>query len=840
MTNNINIAISKGNPVSRAEVFKIIRAAVQVGEIRFAKEIAEYWLSIFKGDLGIDLLYAQSLLLLGDQVSASSILKRICNIDPEFLAAQKLLAQASNATQYSTSQDAEACILALENKDTAEPDLPAWGLLLSYARTAIKKGEPEQAETYIQHALNANPPTPLAAVSHLLLAKQHYEWLAFHHLVRHYQERWPDCLVCNLFLADTLMQSGKEEQAVAIIHQSATNDIMGQVPNRVWGEDHPYKNLWPQNPQASVSLPIPALVSGALGWNQLPVGNGDSAKKKNTQFQNASRMSAGPAETPIDIKEELEQAQKETYRLRPGMDARFPVYVVLSSRHGLINKYGQENFDEIDKLLNKLVAHTKEWRRWNSILLYTDQPQNIGKHTLSSAAPSDPWSIKNLISDLDEKLRIQGEMIGAILIVGGPDVVPFHKLPNPVEDIDVEVPSDNPYATPDENYFVPIWPVGRLPGGAGSDPNLLIKAITGILDRRKQKVEELPWYKKIIDKFRQLLRGRKKHPSFGYTAEIWRRASHSVYRPIGEPRSLAISPPSQADQLIRKGFAAVHLGYFNLHGLEDAPEWYGQRDPLESPKGPDYPIALRPQDVVNSGRAPQIVFSEACYGAHIIDKNRNTSLALKFLSSGSQAVIGSTCTSYGSITMPLIAADLLGQAFWKLLLSGHPAGEALQRAKIHLAREMHKRQGYLDGEDQKTLISFVLYGDPLARPNLEKFGPKSIFRENSTHLFLTSSPIKEDENKTPSTPVPDEVLTHVKKVVKTYLPGMNGARVSLSRERLNYPPGSKSVSDKRKYRASRKIITLSKQITQEQRKHKQFARITLDDDNKVIKLAVSR
>jgi hypothetical protein len=78
-------------------------------------------------------------------------------------------------------------------------------------------------------------------------------------------------------------------------------------------------------------------------------------------------------------------------------------------------------------------------------------------------------------------------------------------------------------------------------------------------------------------------------------------------------------------------------------------------------------------------------------------------------------VIGSTGIAYGSVNTPLIGADLLGFLFWKNMREGMLAGEALMAAKIDMAREMIRRQGFLDGEDQKTLISFVLYGDPFAR-----------------------------------------------------------------------------------------------------------------------------
>jgi hypothetical protein len=55
----------------------------------------------------------------------------------------------------------------------------------------------------------------------------------------------------------------------------------------------------------------------------------------------------------------------------------------------------------------------------------------------------DPWKLKLALADLDQALSKKGAMIGALLIVGGPDVVPFHKLPNPTDDMDREVYSDN-------------------------------------------------------------------------------------------------------------------------------------------------------------------------------------------------------------------------------------------------------------------------------------------------------------------------------------------------------------------------------------------------------------
>ncbi|MEK7278766.1 MAG: hypothetical protein AAB427_15550, partial [Chloroflexota bacterium] len=111
----------------------------------------------------------------------------------------------------------------------------------------------------------------------------------------------------------------------------------------------------------------------------------------------------------------------------------------------------------------------------------------------------------------------------------------------------------------------------------------------------------------------------------------------------------------------------------------------------------------------NGAAAPRVVFSEACYGANILGKGEpEAALSLQFLSDGAGAFVGSTKIAYGSIGMPLIGADLLGRYFWEGVAGGLPVGEALRRAKISLAQTMHKQQSFLDGEDQKTLITFLL------------------------------------------------------------------------------------------------------------------------------------
>jgi hypothetical protein len=572
-------------------------------------------------------------------------------------------------------------------------------------------------------------------------------------------------------------------------------------------------------------------------------------------------------------------------------DGRFPVYVILTTRRGLERQYGSEMLPAIDKAMQRVVDAIAARNDWSGVLIYADDAVSMGAFSLKPAQFDDPWSLKLGLADLDASLKKQGEMIGAVLIVGGPEIVPFHHLPNPVDDADIDIPSDNPYATRDENYFVPEWPVGRLPGGKGQDAEPLINALRQISERHRRAVQAKPWRHRMLVRLRDWFIFHRARPSWGYTAAIWRRASLSVFRPIGQPNALLVSPPVHVDpesgrrRRIRK-LPKARLGYFNLHGLEDSNEWYGQKDPNESSKIPDYPVALRPQDIVNGGRAPEVVFSEACYGAHILNKTVEEAMALKFLVSGTQAVVGSTTTAYGSITTPLIAGDLLGNAFWKYLREGLPAGEALRRAKIHLAREMQRRQGYLDGEDQKTLISFVLYGDPLS--SIREIGPrtKSILRPlkppasiktvcdrdcQAMQANLGKVGSTETASDTGTHRIPDETLAQVKKVLEKYLPGMVDAEIIYTYERASCagkghtcPTSSLGRKTTPDWLPERSVVTFAKQIIQTagsegqndngnsteaegngkdraiHHVHRHFARLTLDGEGKVVKMAVSR
>ncbi|MCH7662541.1 MAG: hypothetical protein IH859_01560 [Chloroflexi bacterium] len=843
--------------LNRSQVVKLLRKALTTKEYRFARHIGTAWLAEYSGDLEIQLLYATALSKEKKFDRAIDILEDICKADAEYLGAQSALLRTASRISYEGIQDVHASAAALGGRISNGVEYPKWGNALKTAARQISKRDYKKAEANIQAALLAKPKSPLPAIFHLRLARATYDWRAIKDLAGMYSEDWPESVFFKLIDADLLMERGEEQSAVSILHECISADVKGQVARRIWGAKHNYKSLWPNRLKMRLDVPIPAAVSAELGINNIATGNyatATKAPKDEWKHEKKARVDLGEnvettkthkPEALLSIRAELRKVAERLNKPHFGRaDGRFPVYVILATQHGLIKKYGAEESANIVEVLDELATATSALPRWNAVVAYADEADNAHRLGVTPVKPNDPWAIKNYLVDLDESLLRTGQMIGAVLIVGGGDVVPFHMLPNPVDDLDDEVPSDNPYATLDEDYFIPSWPVGRMPGGAGNDATQLLKGLRQIITARESESRGRSWFVRAARRILSLFRIRRRlKTNFGYSAQIWQRASHAVFRIIGERRAMAISPPADAEELPRRAQQRLDLGYYNLHGLADSGEWYGQRDPMESQDGPDYPVALRPQDVVNSGRAPQIVFSEACYGAHIQGKTVDSALSLKFLSAGTKVMVGSTCTSYGSIASPLIAADLLGQAFWKLLKEGYPAGEALRRAKIHLAREMHKRQGYLDGEDQKTLIQFVLYGDPLAQPDRSYSQPGSYQRFANPGVKTVCD--KSNGKMIRQCDVPEAILVEVKSMVRNYLPGMAKSKVAFTVEHVdcvghtcpNQHLGAKSHPN---HVPRRRVVTLSKQVSVGGRMHPQYARMTLDARGKVVKLAVSR
>ena len=881
----------------RTQYLQLLDAAYTVRSFRFGRQAALAWLTIYPGDLHVNFIQAKLLLGEGKTGQALPLLDKLIRLDPEWADPYRVVAQSTYGTDNRRYENSVTSLVALKEGRPAGPAVKEWGPLVREAKQLFDRSSYEEALRILIPVLGKEQTTAIAQALHLRIVAATQDANGLYRHAEMYHRLNGDCLQFNLFLADALLHIGTEAEAVSLLHKTMSMDASGQVAKRIWGENHPYQSIWPEELSLQFELPIPADVAARLGWTwmlpqnssaiivhpetvsqlEVPDSVGEipdlapepiptpepiaevaavSHSRSNNGHSNGghARNPGRPARKPVEMdtedKRPLSEVEVEfdkvARHLKKGAisrsDGRYPVYVIFTTRKGLEKQYGPQTTSILDAELRRLADAARRRTGWESIVFYADDEKSASAQGLQAVAERDPWKLKLAIADLDKSLAKRGLMIGMMLIVGGPQVVPFHELPNPTDDFDEMVFSDNPYATLDSNYFVPEWPLGRLPGSFGSDAGPLLEQLRYLIAYHNRRAKSkngtglLSPITAILQAISQIFSRPVEKPNFGYTAAVWRRSSLAVFRPVGNPHQVLVSPPQVSTTVPVEKMMLPELCYYNLHGMADTGEWYGQRDPGEPATGPDYPVALSTKELRRNGHAPRMVFSEACYGGFITNKIEDEALALKFMSLGTLAIIGSTCIAYGAISTPLVAADLLGNYFWQEVKAGRTAGEALMVAKIELVREMVKRQGYLDTEDQKTLLSFVLYGDPLVGLEVGSKRIKNLTRFKHHAIIKTIDERPVDEER--PLPVSDRVLDQVKHAVSSCLPGIETAEINILEEVGEgvepAPMGAKSAKV-----GSRYVVTISKQIPSPRAIHRHYARATVQN-GKIIKLAISR
>lgn len=375
-----------------------------------------------------------------------------------------------------------------------------------------------------------------------------------------------------------------------------------------------------------------------------------------------------------------------------------PAVLIVTSRHRLWQRYGPDGIYAIEHAVGALTA-AMDRRGLAGTLVYVDGSPLLTALGVLPAAPGEPDGVARVVRDVARRMALTEEAARFVLLLGDDGIVPFHRLPNPTDDDDAAVLSDHAYgldgpaAADDPLAFGPRRAVGRLPDASLDGLVAALEAAAAAHDRLAAGAPLL-----LDDR------------AFGYSASVWKRAARGAFSAVGEPQQLRLSPPLSFRDLPQSGPGGPRYRYYNLHGLADGPDWYGQVDPT-FPAGYDaFPVALRPVDIAPAPGA--VVFAEACHGAPARIGAPGGAMALAHLAGGCLAYVGATGVAYGGLDGGLVAADLLAHRFWQALLAGLPAGEALAAAKAALIREGLARQRFLDAEDVKAIHNFVLFGDP--------------------------------------------------------------------------------------------------------------------------------
>jgi hypothetical protein len=158
---------------------------------------------------------------------------------------------------------------------------------------------------------------------------------------------------------------------------------------------------------------------------------------------------------------------------------------------------------------------------------------------------------------------------------------------------------------------------------------------------------------------------------------------------------------------------------------------------------------------------------------------------------------------------------------------------------------MTQRQGYLDGEDQKTLQSFVLYGDPLGflEPNIYVDKNLRVQGEDQWQINAFSD---SDGVLSKSPRVSDTKASEISEMVQSYIPRIDHADIKIREHQVKVIKFLDRSKGENGTRATEETIRKFTQVQYSQKTqgirevHQQFIRITLDDSEKVVKFAVSR
>jgi len=336
-------------------------------------------------------------------------------------------------------------------------------------------------------------------------------------------------------------------------------------------------------------------------------------------------------------------------------------------------------------------------------------------------SPSDSWPVH--ISPLADYYRYgrrsAEEKSCYLFIIGGEEIIPMPVVPHYIDDpgfSDKDIATDIPYAylMGERTYamlrsgelfeYEQYFQVGRLP--VPNDASLRY-----LRDYMKRALENCGTL--------------EVESAYGQTDRTWLSASASVSSPIRRhgvrmendrfddrifDRNLYVTPcveKSIVDQIFDR---QADLYYFNLHGSDNpaAVSFYAdfEKTPYE---------AITPAQLARAEK-PNIVVTEACYGARFDLGYNTTTMLFSALANRTILYLGSSRIALGAShsdnPADLNCADRITCVFMAYLLEGYTAGDAFFLA----------RQSFFDAADNRlfpqqalTIVEFNLFGDPSLR-----------------------------------------------------------------------------------------------------------------------------
>jgi Peptidase family C25 len=300
-----------------------------------------------------------------------------------------------------------------------------------------------------------------------------------------------------------------------------------------------------------------------------------------------------------------------------------------------------------------------------------------------------------------------------IVLFGGHDVVPHFVVPNPsldaaTGDDDPDVPTDNPYACTRayrararESYLVPDRVVGRLadvPCAPGQgDAAWLVAALR----------TATAWTPRAREFYAD---------AYVTCCDAWRKAGEATVRYLGIPLAdLMIAPPEVDAAALSRRRLARPLHITKCHGALLDARYSGQ-------KGRSFPDILSSASLRAHAKPATLAAAMCCYGAQVFapdDPRNNTPgqwpIALAYLRGGAPGFMGATRIAWVGVSS-MMCADWIVAGYLKKCLEGASLGRAMLESKQDYLQFLQGQGQRPDTADEKTMIEFVLLGDPSIHP----------------------------------------------------------------------------------------------------------------------------
>ncbi len=562
-----------------------------------------------------------------------------------------------------------------------EPDLPARALTAFYLRQGFWEGVLREA---LPHG-EAHPDLALAAAAAAWALGDLSRCQAL-------LEALPPSLPSLFLQAALAWTAGEESRARHLLRKVRRRDPAGSLLRRLLELAPPdLLALW----DLTALPPLPAPSQPVTVPSKGP--SGDTPP---------SPPSPEPELRPLlEVRRRLSRARPLPPLAPPTGKGRRPAYLILTRRTPLVARYGEAGANRVQILAEQLALALRE-RGVEAFFVPLDRPRVLEAFGLRPELREPPWRTAHR---LRRALRRHGLEVRYLLLVGDEGVLPRPVLPNPSDDLDPGVPSDLPYG--EEDPALPLLgevAVGRMPDGRGDLETLLAQLERALHHHLGiDPPAERPGCLGALG----LLPSPPASSPWAWVAQVWTTPSRLLLPERGRGWTLLTAPPYDPGTLPWERLLGAPGAHLNLHGTPEAPDWYG-----EAQNGAAFPKALTPALATLVAPPGGVVLSEACYGGRTADRTAATSIPLAFLASGAAGVIASTTLAYGGTGSRLTAADLLAYHLWNALLEGWTLGEALLQAQRRYLEAVYRHQGFADGDDLKTLLSFQLYGDPASRP----------------------------------------------------------------------------------------------------------------------------